>query len=177
MAGTTSRPSIDAVDSSPYADWGRRALGFFLDLLPALILSAIANISFAASSASVDPDWVGSQSYLVDLQGPSPMYYILHILAVLYWFANKGLLEGVTGQSLAKRVLGMRTVSEATGGVVGPWRGLARAFLVYLEFASIILCGLGLILWIWPLWEPRTQALLSDKSLGVVVHADTPAKH
>jgi|GEM_PF-1422101 len=159
---------------NPYASWTRRATGFFLDVIPALVLSAIANIIYATSSSTVDPDWAGSQSYLVEVTGPGLTFYLLHILALIYWFANKGVLEGMTGQSLAKRLLDMRTVSEVTGSVLGPWRGMARALLVYVEFASIVLCGLGLILWIWPLWEPKTQALLSDKTLRVVVERTNP---
>ncbi|NQU38114.1 MAG: RDD family protein, partial [Actinobacteria bacterium] len=146
-----------------YASWMRRAVGFFFDLLPVLLISAIANISFVTAGATVDPDWVGSQGYLVEVSGPGASYYVLHAIALIYWFANKGLLEGATGRSVAKRLLDMRTVSEQSGHVIGPWRGLTRSLLVYVEFASIALCGLGLILWIWPLWEPKTQALLSDK--------------
>lgn len=153
----------------PYASWTRRATGFFVDVLPALVLSAIANVNYLSAGATVDPDWGGGQTYLVEVTGPSLTYYALHAFALIYWLANKGLLEGMTGQSLAKRLLEMRTVSEMTGSPIGPWRGTARALLVYLEFASVVLCGLGLILWIWPLWEPKTQALFSDKTLRVVV--------
>jgi uncharacterized RDD family membrane protein YckC len=161
-------PPIAPVDNS-YASWTRRAVGFVIDVLPVLLLSTIANINYLFTNTTVDPDWVGDQAYLVDVSGPGLAYYLLHAAALIYWFINKGVTEGMTGQSMAKRFLGMRTVSEVTGSVIGPWRGLARAALVYVEFASVVLCGLGLILWIWPLWEPKTQALLSDKTLRVVV--------
>ena len=93
----------------------------------------------------------------------------LHTLALVYSCANRGALKGMTGQSLAKRLLAMRTVSDVTGFAIGPWRVLARAALVYAEFACTVLCGLGLILWSWPFWEPQTHALLSDMTLRVVV--------
>jgi hypothetical protein len=161
--------------AGPYASWARRCSGFFLDILPALLLSSWANADYYnVAGFGADQDWANGQNYLVEVSGPGWMYYALHALAIVYWFANKGVLEGATGKSWAKHVLGMQTVdATATSGAqpspIGAWRGIARAFLVYVEFVSIVVCGLGLILWLWPLWQPRIQALLSDRALDVVV--------
>jgi uncharacterized RDD family membrane protein YckC len=97
------------------------------------------------------------------------MFYLLYAVAIIYWFWNKGFVEGTTGQSIAKRFLGFTTVDQSNNEPLGLGRGLLRALLVYLELISIAVCGLGLILWLWPVWDPKRQALLSDRTTGAVV--------
>lgn len=162
-----------APDGRPYANWGLRALGFFLDFLPALVLTGIAQVYFFSSVVSVDQNWAGGPTYQVfETRGPSAMFYVLYLIAIVYWFWNKGFLEGTTGKSLAKRFLGYSTVRESTNEPIGAGLGLLRALLVYIELILIGFCGLGLILWLWPIWDPKRQALLSDRTTGAVVFRD-----
>jgi hypothetical protein len=159
-----------APDGRPYATWLIRAFGFFLDILPALILTLIAQFFFFSSTVNVERNWSGGPTYQVfETRGPDATFYVLYAIALIYWFWNKGYLEGKTGKSLAKRVLGYSTVNEATNEPIGVAHGMLRALLVYIEFALVGLCGLGLILWLWPVWDPKRQALLSDRTSGAVV--------
>ena len=172
MSEQPPNPPIPGIapDGRPYAGWGLRALAFFLDFLPALILTAIAQIFFVSSITSVDRDWSGGPTYQVlETRGPSFTFYLLYAVAIIYWFWNKGFVEGTTGQSIAKRFLGFTTVDQSNNEPLGLGRGLLRALLVYLELISIAVCGLGLILWLWPVWDPKRQALLSDRTTGAVV--------
>jgi len=172
MSEQPPNPPIPGIapDGRPYAGWGLRALAFFLDFLPALILTAIAQIFFVSSITSVDRDWSGGPTYQVlETRGPSFMFYLLYAVSIIYWFWNKGFVEGTTGQSIAKRFLGFTTVDQSNNEPLGLGRGLLRALLVYLELISIAVCGLGLILWLWPVWDPKRQALLSDRTTGAVV--------
>lgn len=166
----------DPSTQAPYAEWLARALTFFLDFLPALILMAIAQMFFYSSVTLVTESWSGGPSYQVlETSGPGFGYFALYVIAILYWFWNKGFLEGTTGQSLAKRWLGFTTVSAATGAPIGVGKGIVRAFLSYLEFISILLCGIGLVLWLWPIWDPKHQSLLSDRAANaVVLHTGKP---
>ncbi len=89
---------------------------------------------------------LGNAQQVVVTRGPGFAFYLLYLIAIVYWFWNKGYLEGTTGKSLAKRFLGYSTVSEATNKPLGAGPGLLRALLVYIELILIGLCGLGLIL-------------------------------
>lgn len=158
-------------DDRAYASWGLRALGFFLDFLPALVLTAIAQIFFVSSIATVDRNWSGGPTYqVIETRGPGLMFYLLYAIAITYWFWNKGYVEGTTGQSIAKRFLGCTTVDGLTKEPLGVAKGLLRALLVYIELILIAFCGLGLILWLWPIWDERKQALFSDKAVNAVVY-------
>lgn len=153
-----------------FAGWPRRAAGFFIDMLPYLIIAGIAHAFFAGGTWAKAEAWTGDDFYQVYLvSGPSVFYYVLMAIGLIYLFANKGVLEGATGRSLGKRITGMVTVSEDTGQPPGIGRGLLRALLVYIEYALVLLCCLGLILWLWPLWDPRRQALFSDRGTRTVV--------
>ncbi len=169
---TPHTPGI-APDGRPYATWPIRAFGFFLDFLPALILTSIAQTFFFSSIANVENNWAGGPTYQVfETRGPSFTFYLLYAIAIIYWFWNKGYLEGSTGRSLAKRLLRYSTVNESTNEPIGVAQGMLRALLVYIELILVGLCGLGLILWLWPLWDTKRQALLSDRTTSAVVFHD-----
>ena len=88
---------------------------------------------------------------------------------IIYWFWNKGFVEGTTGQSIAKRFLAFTTVDQSNNEPLGLGRGLLRALLVYLELVSIAVCGLGLILGFGQCGIPSVKFLLSDRTTGAVV--------
>lgn len=153
-----------------YAGWFSRALGFFIDILPVIIIHFIAiyffNDSFRTESASYGG--VEYQNVVTSSQGPA--FYGLWVLSVIYWYVNKGYFEGTTGKSLGKLVTGKRTVAAQTGEPLGAGKGCLRAFLVWIEFVLIGACIFpGLVLWLWPLWDPENQALLSDKTTHSLV--------
>lgn len=162
--------TISADRQPTYAGWPRRALGFFIDMIPYLIIVGIAQATFSRNSWGTIQSWTGSQFYEVyQAKGPDPIYYVLVLIAVIYLFVNKGLLEGQTGRSIGKYLTGMVTVRETDGQAPGIGRGLLRALLVYIEFFLILACFLGLILWFWPLWDPNNQALFSDRGTKTIV--------
>lgn len=162
-----------APDGREYAGWPVRALGFFLDFLPALILTAIAQMFFFSSTVVVSRSFSDGPEYQVfETRGPGFMFYLLYVIAIVYWFWNKGYREGTTGKSLAKGFLGYSTVDERTNQPLGANAGLLRALLVYVELVLAAVCGLGLILWFWPLWDAKRQALLSDRTVNAVVFRD-----
>ena len=170
MSHDAAQVTSDAVSQPHYAGWLRRALGFFIDMIPYLILTGIAQLSFSHDSWGTIQSWTGSQFYEVyQAHGPGPAYYILIAIAIVYLFVNKGWLEGKTGRSIGKYLTGMTTVRESDGQAPGVGRGFLRALLVYIEFLLIGLCFLGLILWLWPLWDSQNQALFSDRGTKTVV--------
>jgi len=68
---------------------------------------------------------------------------------VLYYSLLEG---GPTGQTVGKRVLGIRVVDKLTGGPVGRGRGVGRFFA---RLLSGLACFVG---YLWMLWNPDSQA-------------------
>jgi uncharacterized RDD family membrane protein YckC len=79
--------------------------------------------------------------------------------AYLAWFVYNLVEQGQTGQSLGKRVVGLKLVREADGQVTGAGLSVGRGFAHCLEF------GIG---WFWPLVDPKKQTF-ADKICGTVV--------
>lgn len=121
--------------SAPLADWGTRALGAIIDWLPAAILSAVFSragfLSFVA--------WLAS---------------------IAYW-AYIGHMEGVTGQTPGKAIMGLRLVNEQ-GVLIGSGPGIARKFA---HIVDGLICGLGFLL---PLVDAKRQTI-ADKLLQTFV--------
>jgi uncharacterized RDD family membrane protein YckC len=69
------------------------------------------------------------------------------VAAVLYY----GFLEGSTGQTIGKRVLGIKVVDARTGMPIGVGRAIGRSFA---RILSTIVFGLG---YLWMLWDPNKQ--------------------
>jgi uncharacterized RDD family membrane protein YckC len=135
-----------------YATWGSRAVAEIID---GLILIPVTVVLYA-----------------VGLEGPARA-----ILGGLATLAYNGLLDGgPEGQTVGKRVMGIRTVSADTGELLGIERGFQRAVLP-LVFGVVGLLGAGTFLLgamgsllddLFPLWDPQRQTL-HDKVAGSVV--------
>jgi uncharacterized RDD family membrane protein YckC len=80
--------------------------------------------------------------------------------AVLAYYA---LLEGgVRGQTIGKRVFGLRVIDLAHGGSIGNVRGVIRNLVRVLSWLAF---GLG---YLWMLWD-REKQTWHDKAAGSVV--------
>jgi uncharacterized RDD family membrane protein YckC len=86
----------------------------------------------------------------------------LLFLLVLAWGLYNGYLQGQTGQSVGKRVTGLRTVRDQDGQLIGAGAGFGRAFL---HLFDLLPCGLGFLL---PLWDSKRQTF-ADKIMNTVV--------
>ncbi|GAA3560662.1 hypothetical protein GCM10022222_50580 [Amycolatopsis ultiminotia] len=128
-----------------YADWGQRAGAFLIDYGAIIVLYLIAII-------------LGFISPTVAL-----IFYLLGGIATIGWgIYNRWIQGGNTGQSLGKRVVGIKLVSEQTGQPIGAVMAFVRDLAHALDSAA---CYLGFL---WPLWDDRAQTF-SDKILGTVV--------
>jgi len=137
-------------------------------MLPALVAFGVAHAFFYLNTTTVNTT-VGGVTYTDKVTvGPGIPYFLLLAVAVVYWFINKGYFEGTTGRSLGKVIVRTRTISLESGKPIGAGWGFLRALLVYVEFVLILTC-VGAVLWLWPLWDKRNQALLSDKATRAVV--------
>jgi uncharacterized RDD family membrane protein YckC len=142
----------DPVTGAPLASWGRRAGGWFVDLL-VYIAAFVATFAVALATASSDTGvsaLAGLLTFVVWFLGPS-----------LYAW----LMVGAWGQTLGKMAVGIKVVQGSDAGRVSYLRALGRAastWLLGLLFFPILLA------YLWPLWDRRNQTLY-DKMAGTIV--------
>lgn len=119
------------------ASWGTRAIGYLIDIAPALILGLLfgRNRSF----------------FLSGLSGLVGLAYTLYL----------GHLDGLTGQTPGKAIMGTRVVN-VQGQVIGSGSGIARKLAHILDS---IVCLLG---WFLPLVDSKRQTI-ADKVMSTYV--------
>jgi uncharacterized RDD family membrane protein YckC len=97
---------------------------------------------------------------------PTPLGFVFLALAlvslVAVWVGNRGVLQGRTGASLAKRWLGLSLVDQHTLRPLGTGRALLR------DVAHLLDTWSAYIGYLWPLWDERRQTF-ADKVVGTVV--------
>ncbi len=122
---------------SPYANWGQRFLAYLVDIAPIIILEII----------------------FIRI----PVILALIGLASLGWsIYNRWYQGGTTGQSLGKKVMKIRLVSEETGQPIGPLMAFVRDIC---HVVDAIICYIGFL---FPLWDAKRQTL-ADKIVRTVV--------
>ena len=121
--------------ASPLARWGTRAAGFIIDVAPVIIL----NVLFFWSDFLSWLVWLASIAYTVYL----------------------GYLEGVTGQTPGKAIMGIRLVNEQ-GALIGSGPGIGR------KFAHVVDSAVCLLGWLLPLVDAKRQTI-ADKLIQTYV--------
>ena len=148
----------------PYAPWHRRVGAYLIDYFPGIVASIPFYIGYVI--------WVTSLARQQDLPpGAVPDFSAglgwmgvgsLLLLAALGWqIYNRWIVAGRTGQSLGKRVLKIKLVSEATGQPIGALNAFLRDLLHILD-------GIAYIGYLWPLWDDKRQTF-ADKLMKTVV--------
>lgn len=140
-------PGAIAGTGSPHgelAEWPIRVASGAIDFVALGVLGAIVQqVSFALGS-------------LISLAG-------------LAFGIYNGYLNGTTGQSVGKQVVGTRVVGEATGQPIGGGNGILRWLF---HIVDGIICGIG---YLFPLWDPKKQTI-ADKIAKTVVITGQPKK-
>ena len=125
------------------ASWGTRAIGLLIDALPALILQVLVFWS-------------------------STLQALVGVASFLYFYIYLGHLDGTTGQTPGKAVMGTRLVN-ASGDVIGSGSGIARKFA---HIVDSLVCLLG---WFLPLVDTNKQTI-ADKIMTTYVIEGTEKK-
>jgi uncharacterized RDD family membrane protein YckC len=130
------------------ADWGQRALAYLVDLVFAVVI-IIAGIILSAIFGAIS-------SALGLLIG-----FIAYIGAIAYWIVQL-VKQGNTGQTIGKKIIGLKVLKEETGQPVGAGISIVRAIA---HFVDSLICYIG---WLFPLWDAKRQTL-ADKIMGTLV--------
>ncbi len=118
------------------ASWGTRALGLLVDYLPILILAVLTTFS--------------------DVLG-----YLIGLIGFVYFYFYLGYLDGTTGQTPGKRLMGTRVVNQQ-GELIGSGAGIGRKFA---HIVDSLVCFIG---WFLPLFDQKRQTI-ADKMLSTYV--------
>jgi uncharacterized RDD family membrane protein YckC len=122
-------------------------------------------------------DWgLRVQSALVDFVGPSIVASFVGLavnrtlgnlltLVALGWALYNAYLQGDTGQSVGKKMVGTRLLREQDGQVIGGGLGIGRYFLHILDALP---CYVGFL---WPLWDDKKQTFADKIVKSVVIKA------
>jgi len=118
------------------ADWGTRAIGLLIDALPMIALSVLVIFS--------------------DI-----LQILVGIASFFYFYIYLGSMDGNTGQTPGKVVMGTRVVN-AEGETVGSGNGIARKFCHLIDGA---VCLIG---WFLPIFDAKRQTI-ADKIMSTYV--------
>lgn len=150
----------------PYASWLQRVGAAILDGLlvgiPAWILDFLGNV---VGSHPVTCTTYGDGSRVCTGGGLTSGGALLVGLGALVGIAGALYLlylEGTTGQTPGKRVLGIKLIREADGQVMGFWWCVLRSICHILDSLP---CYLG---YLWPLWDDKRQTF-ADKIMKTIV--------
>ena len=124
-----------------YANWGQRAGAYLIDIAPNIVLVIIGAIFLRVAF----------------------ILYFLFLLASLAWtIYNRWITMGRTGQSLGKRTLNQKLISEASGQPIGAGMAFVRDLA---HIVDSVICYVG---WLFPLWDAKRQTI-ADKIMSTVV--------
>lgn len=124
--------------ASSYASWIQRVGAYLIDIAPIIVVDLI----------------LGRISVLLS---------VLIWLASVAWTAyNRWYQAGTTGQSLGKKVLHLRLVSEDTGQPIGMLMAFVRDIC---HIIDSVICFVG---YLFPLWDAKRQTI-ADKIVKTVV--------
>jgi uncharacterized RDD family membrane protein YckC len=123
--------------ASQYASWIQRVGAYLVDIAPIWILDAI----FFRVTA---------------------LFWVISLAGLGWTIYNRWYQAGTTGQSLGKKVLNLRLVSEQTGEPIGPLMAFVRDIC---HIVDGIICYIGFL---FPLWDSKRQTL-ADKIVKTVV--------
>lgn len=118
------------------------------------------------ASYAIDFIAVAVVANLVSIVISSALGTLLSLVGLAFGLYN-AYLNGSTGQSVGKRIMGTKVVGEATGQPIGGGLGIVR-YLAH--FVDAIICFIGFL---FPLWDPKKQTI-ADKIMKTVVITGQP---
>ena len=132
----------------PYARWGQRAAAWLIDNFVAFVGIGILDAAYY--------NWG---------DGPRVTGWIITVIGVV-WSLYNAYLAGTTGQSTGKRLMNIRLARYVDGQVVGAAFAVLRLFM---NVVFWVICAIpGVLNYLWPLWDQKSQTW-SDKIASSVV--------
>ncbi len=153
----------------PYAGWWSRVGATILDSLitfAVVLVPLVAGLIIFFSTAETRERFDGTVEFT---DAGNPLGIVLMVLSGLIGLAftiwNSIVRPGRTGQSLGKKIMGIKIVREQDGQVIG----VGMSFLRYILYSIFVnACFLDVL---WPLWDARKRTWHDMVVSSVVVKA------
>ncbi|MET8422773.1 RDD family protein [Nocardia sp. NPDC004860] len=150
-----------------YASWGARVGATLIDGLIFGVPSGILQLIADTAGTSKVHCTVSPGSYYTSCTGGGYnafgwILWLLGLVISLGGFLYLRYLEGTTGQTIGKKVVGIRLIRESTGQPVGFGLAIGRSLL---HFIDALPCYIGFL---WPLWDDKKQTF-ADKIVSTTV--------
>ena len=142
-------PFGGAPAASGYAHWGQRAGGYLIDAIGPTIVFYLLYFTLG-TNAYYQTNFFGG---------------VLFLAFIAFALYNSCYLQGTTGQSIGKKVVGIKLVKESTGQPVGFGFAFARQLAHVLDSLPLYLG------YLWPLWDDKRQTFADKIVRTVVVNA------
>ncbi|WP_082593998.1 RDD family protein [Phycicoccus sp. Soil802] len=156
----------------PLAGWGTRVLASLVDgalqliggipYVVGLLLFVVGvpkpGLHSTGAQLEIAPTDTGNTGLMV-VGGVLVVLGFLMSLGIQIW--NRSIKQGRTGQSIGKKVMGIRLIDEHTGQPIGAGMAFVRELAHALD-------GAVYIGYLWPLWDDKRQTF-ADKILNTVV--------
>lgn len=172
--GSHQQPGPTGAGGRPLAQWWKRLLAIIIDGLLIGIPLAIVFVVFVGVSftqtVEVDPI-TGEITKGGGLFAGSTLLF--QAASLIVSVAYYGLLNGSDrGQTVGKMALNIRVRDADGGGPIGVGRGVVRGLVAVLP-SQVPFVGFiwALLDGLWPLWDPKRQALHDKAANSVVVDA------
>ena len=154
----------------PLAEWWKRLVAIIIDgiilFIPTFIISAILGVGAGVAGGLGSRNPVGAGTSF-------GLQMVASLIGVAINIAYYGYLNGSDkGQTVGKMVMKIQVRDAVVGGPIGLNRGVIRALLPGL--AGLIPCAGFLVVLVdglFPLWDPKRQALHDKIANTVVVDA------
>ena len=170
MSAQWGQPEPQWQPAVEYAGWWSRVLASILDSLVAFGFIFVAALPLAiVGYAALDEETLKRVSDYVSI--PLVLAFLL-----LYYPLTMRRPDARNGQTWGKQACGIRVVREDGRPVDAQTAILREAAIKYLVFSVAALCALfvpTLVNYLWPLWDPRHQAL-HDKMVKTYVVRNAP---
>jgi uncharacterized RDD family membrane protein YckC len=157
-AGTPAMPAVEVTT------WGRRFGAWLIDVI--IMAIPIGIIGAMTAGDPVDP--VTGAVDPAAMAGMQGRYMVLTIISAILFALYLILLHGSMGQTLGKKVLGIKVVK--LDGSPCDYAVAAKRALVYPIAGIVPIVGglIALLNGLWPLWDSERQSL-GDKVGGTYV--------
>lgn len=158
----------------PLAEWWKRLVAAIIDNvivgIPANIIGGIVLGSLFALEPTVTTDpvtgfpVVNTAGFFARMMAAYGGFLLVYFVITAAYYI---ILHSSRGQTVGKMVLKIKVVDEATGELIPPGRAAVRWGVGAL---LSLLCGIGGLLdGLWPLWDPKRQALHDKPAKTLVV--------
>jgi uncharacterized RDD family membrane protein YckC len=146
------------VPADPTAVMGRRIVAWLIDIILATVLVGVVFFSLAQHATAPTSSLASTACERARSLGDDPVLcfnanediyateggdsWSVILITLAFWIANRALLEGATGASIGKHLLGIRVVKQQDGSICGIGKAFLRTLVGIVDHIFCFLVGL-----------------------------------